>query len=147
MADFSPIVAAMKAAHDVRVRRWRRNMTGCAWRVYFHDGRVINWVEAPRPRTPISLAIFLHEVGHHVIGFDAYRLRCEEEYHAWAWALAEMRRWGVEPDAKVSRRVELSMRYAVDKAMRRGLKRLPDALHRFAPPAFAVTPAAAPVAA
>jgi hypothetical protein len=131
-ADYAPIVAEMKARFDVRVRRWRRNMTGCAWRVCYHDGRAINWVEAPYPRTPISLAIFLHEVGHHVIGFDTYRLRCEEEYHAWQWAVAEMRRLGVEPDEKVNRRVELSMRYAVDKAVRRGLKQLPEQLEAFA---------------
>ncbi len=132
MADYSPIVESMRARYDLRVRRWRRNMTGCAWRVYHHDGRVINWIEAPRPRSPISLAIFLHEVGHHAIGFDTYRLRCEEEYHAWQWAVAAMRQAGVEPDEKVERRVELSMRYAVDKALRRGLKRLPAGLERYA---------------
>ena len=131
MADYSAIVARTKSRYDIRVRRWRRGMTGCAWRVYYHDGRVINWVEAPRPRTPISLSIFLHEVGHHVIGFERYRKRCEEEYHVWQWALAEMRRVGVAPDAKVARRFELSMRYAVDKAVRRGVKALPAALHAF----------------
>ena len=133
MPDYSPIIAEMRSRHDVRVRRWRRNMTGCAWRVYYHDGKVINWIESPRPRTPISLAIFLHEIGHHVIGFDRYRLRCEEEFHAWQWAVAAMRRHGVEPDAKVLRRVELSMRYAVDKAMRRGLRQLPTSLAAYLP--------------
>src|SRR4051812_8675150 len=132
MADYSTIVAGMRSRYDVRVRRWRRSMTGCAWRVCYHDGRSINWIEAPRPRTPISLAIFLHEVGHHAIGFDTFRLRCEEELRAWEFALAEMRRAGVEPDAKVKRRVELSMRYAVDKAVRRGLRQLPEALEEFA---------------
>ena len=39
--------------------------------------------------------------GHHVIGFETYKKRCEEEYHAWQWALEQMRRVGVEPDAKV----------------------------------------------
>ena len=131
MADYPAIVARTKSRYDIRVRRWRSGMTGCAWRVYYHDGRVINWVEAPRPRTPISLAIFLHEVGHHVIGFERFRKRCEEEYHVWQWALAEMRRVGVAPDAKVMRRFELSMRYAVDKAVRRGVKALPAALHAF----------------
>jgi hypothetical protein len=131
MADYTPIVTEMRSRYDVRVRRWRRNMTGCAWRVCYHDGRSINWIEAPRPRTPISLSIFLHEVGHHAIGFDTYRLRCEEEFHAWQFALAEMRRAGVEPDEKVGRRVELSMRYAVDKAIRRGLKQLPQDLLPF----------------
>lgn len=131
MTNRSRILAATPARYGVRVRRWRRNMTGCAWRVYYRDGSIINWIEAPAPKTPISLAIFLHEVGHHVIGFDLYKRRCEEEFHAWQWALAEMRRLGVEPDARVLRRYELSMRYAVDKAVRRGVKELPESLHVF----------------
>src|SRR5215212_174838 len=135
MPDYSSIVEQMKSAHDVRVRKWRRAMSGCAWRVYYHDGRVINWIESPVPRTPISLAIFLHEIGHHVIGFDTYKRRCEEEYHAWQWAIAQMRQLGVEPDAKVTRRVERSMQYAVDKAMRRGIKQLPDSLTQYLPAA------------
>ncbi|MEO6437396.1 MAG: hypothetical protein ABIP55_16755, partial [Tepidisphaeraceae bacterium] len=124
--DYPQITDDVKTCYDVRVRKWRRSMSGCAWRVYYHDGRVINWIEAPVPKTPISLAIFLHEVGHHVIGFDRYRRRCEEEYHVWVWAIGKMRQLGVEPDARVHRRVELSMRYAVGKAMRRGIKELPE---------------------
>jgi hypothetical protein len=135
MPDYTHIVDHMKRTHDVRVRKWRRSMSGCAWRVYYHDGRVINWIESPVPRTPISLAIFLHEVGHHVIGFDTYKRRCEEEYHAWQWAVAQMRKLGVEPDAKVTRRVEMSMQYAVGKAMRRGIKKLPDPLIQYLPQA------------
>ena len=125
----------MKTTYGVRVRKWRRTMSGCAWRVYYHDGRVINWIEAPVPRTPISLSIFLHEVGHHAIGFRTYRKRCEEEYYVWLWAVREMRKLGVEPDEKVLRRVELSMQYAVGKAVRRGLKDLPKPLTQFLPQA------------
>jgi hypothetical protein len=135
MADFGTIVRAVRERYDVRVRRWRTSMSGKAWRVYFHDGRVINWIESPRPRTPLSLAIFLHEVGHHVIGFERYRRRCEEEFHVWMWALNEMRRHGFEPDEKVQRRVELSMQYAVNKAIRRGIKRLPESLEKYLPQA------------
>ena len=135
MADYSQLVADVKKCYDVRVRKWRRSMSGCAWRVYYHDGRVINWIESPVPRTPISLAIFLHEVGHHVIGFDRYKKRCEEEYHAWAWAIRKMRELGVEPDVRVERRVRLSMQYAVDKAVRRGIKELPEPLEQFLPQA------------
>jgi hypothetical protein len=133
MTDYAHIVRRMKHRHDVRIRKWRRNMSGCAWRVYHHDGRVINWIESPYPKTPVSLAIFLHEVGHHVIGFERFKVRCEEEYHVWKWALAEMRRLGVEPDERVQRRYERSMQYAVGKALRRGLKRLPRPLLRFSP--------------
>ena len=132
---FAEIVEDMKRTHGLRIKRWRRNMSGCAWRVYHADGRVVNWVESPYPKTPISLAIFLHEVGHHVIGFDRYKRRCEEEYHAWEWAIAQMRALGVETDERVRRRVDLSMRYAVDKAVRRGIKHLPEPLHRFVAPA------------
>ena len=132
MVDYAHIVREMKCRYDLRVRRWRSNMSGAAWRVYHDDGRAVNWIDAPIPKTPISLAIFLHEVGHHAIGFERYKRRCEEEYHVWLWALAEMRRHGVEPDARVNRRFELSMRYAVAKAMRRGIKQLPEPLRRFA---------------
>jgi len=131
--DLAVIVRKIKDRHDIRVRKWRRSMSGCAWRVYHHDGRAVNWIEAPVPRTPISFAIFLHEVGHHVIGFERYKKRCEEEYHVWVWALGEMRKQGVVPDEKVRRRFELSMQYAVSKAMRRGLKQLPDGLNQFLP--------------
>lgn len=135
MPDFTPIVTLMKRRHRVRVRRWRQSMSGCAWRVDYDDGRSVNWIEAPVPRTPISLAIFLHEVGHHAVGFDRYRRRCEEEYHVWRWAIDQMESLGVPADDRVARRFELSMRYAVGKAVRRGLKALPEDLEQFAPAA------------
>lgn len=135
MADFSWIVRAMKNRHHVRIRKWRKQMSGCSWQSRYADGRRIHWIEAPYPKTPISLAIFLHEVGHHVIGFDTYKLRCEEEYHVWMWAIEQMRQLGVEPDARVTDRFERSMRYAVDKALRRGAKRLPSTVLRYAPQA------------
>src|SRR5881394_4590023 len=128
MANYADIVRMMKKRHQVRVRKWRRSMSGCAWRVYYHDGRVINWIEAPRPKTPLSLSIFLHEVGHHVVGFDRFKRRCEEEYHVWRWALDEMRRLGIDPGARVLDRFERSMQYAVSKALRRGIKQLPPPL-------------------
>ncbi len=132
VARYDHIVREMKQRYDVRVRRWRRAMSGCAWRVRMPDGRILNWIEAPYPKTPISLAIFLHEIGHHAIGFNVYKRRCEEEYYAWQWAISQMRRYGVPIDHRVQRRYEMSMRYAVDKAMRRGIKRLPAVLVRFA---------------
>jgi hypothetical protein len=109
-------------------------MSGCAWQVSHRNGKIDRWIEAPFPKTAISLAVFLHEVGHHAIGFGRYRKRCEEEYHVWLWAIDQMQRIGVEPDARVHRRFELSMRYAVDKAMRRGMRDLPSALVKFTGP-------------
>jgi hypothetical protein len=132
---YEPVVRLMKDRYRIRVKKWRRNMSGCAWRVYHPDGRVVNWIESPVPRTPISAAIFLHEVGHHVIGFDRYKRRCEEEFHAWQWALSQMQELGIELDDRVRRRFNLSMEYAVGKAVRRGLKILPESLMKFAPAA------------
>ena len=99
------------------------------------DGRRINWIESPEPKTPISLAIFLHEVGHHAIGFNRYKTRCEEEYHVWVWAINQMHQIGIEPDSRVTRRFQLSMQYAVGKALRRGIKQLPEPLMQFVPKA------------
>ena len=135
MPDYSSIVREMKSRYALRIRRWRRSMTGCSWRTCYADGRCINWIESPYPKTPISLAIFLHEVGHHVIGFHTYRVRCEEEYHVWLWAMNAMREYGIEPDARVHQRFQRSMEYAVGKALRRGAKRLPHDLHQFLPQA------------
>ena len=132
MTTFAAIVRDLREKHDLRVRKWRKSMSGCAWRVYHADGRTVNWIESPFPKSPISLAIFLHEVGHHVIGFERYKKRCEEEYHVWVWAIKEMKKLGVEPDERVLKRFNLSMQYAVDKAVRRGIKELPETLHRFA---------------
>jgi hypothetical protein len=129
---YNDLVSVMKQAHAVRVRRWRGSNSGCAWEVTYADGHMVRLIEAPRPRGPVSAAVFLHEVGHHAIGFHRYKLRCFEEYMAWQWALDAMRANGIAVTAKVERRVEGSMRYAVAKAKRRGLKRLPVELVKYA---------------
>jgi hypothetical protein len=135
MIDFTDIVRETRRRHRLRVRKWRGSMSGSAWQVRYDDGRVIRWIESPYPKTGLSLAIFLHEVGHHVIGFERYKHRCEEEYHVWRWALDEMRRLNIEPDEKVLNRFNLSMQYAVGKALRRGIKQLPEPLKEFQPQA------------
>jgi hypothetical protein len=130
--DYDQIVTDLKARYQIRVHRWRRSMSGCAWRVYYMDGTVVNWVESPYPKSPLSLAIFLHEIGHHVIGFHSFKRRCEEELHAWNWALRMLESMNVEIDDRVRRRYRLSMEYAVGKAVRRGMKLVPEPLRRFA---------------
>jgi len=135
MPDYASIIRKVKSKHRVRVHKWRPAMSGSAWQVRYEDGRTIRWIEAPFPKTPLSLAIFLHEVGHHAIGFDVYKQRCDEEYHVWRWAIDQMRKLGIKPDAKVLNRFRLSMQYAVGKALRRGIKSLPEHLQEFRPQA------------
>ena len=79
-------------------------------------------------------AVFMHEVGHHAIGLHRYRPRCLEEYHAWRWGLDEMRLRGFSVTDRVIARRDDALRYAVRKALRRGLKRLPVELAPWAPP-------------
>ena len=119
------MTARMLERYGIRVRRWRSSSSGVAWESRTRDGRVSRWIESPYPRGPMSCAIFLHEIGHHAIGFHVYRPRCLEEYHAWRWALAPMEQEGLEVTDAVQRRVKESLRYAIDKARRRGLQQLP----------------------
>ena len=123
---------SMTRRHAIRVRRWRSRTTGCAWEVRYRGGRVARLIESPYPRSPISAAVFLHEVGHHAIGFNRYKPRCLEEYMAWDWALRAMAEHRIEITDRVRRRIENSLRYAVAKAKRRGIKRLPSELVKYA---------------
>lgn len=125
---YDTIVSLMLSRYGVRVRRWRKSMSGMAWEVHYRDGTISRLLEAPRPRTPLSAAIFLHEIGHHAIGFNRFRPRCLEEYHAWAWSIAAMREHGLDVSERVRHRMHESLWYAASKARRRGIRELPAEL-------------------
>ncbi len=129
---YDAIVEDFLAQHGLRVRCWRRSLSGLATLRVFRDGRQERTIESPYPTSPLRLAIFLHEVGHHVIGLGVFRPRCLEEYHAWRYAIERMRELGVPTDGTVQRRYERAMRYAVSKSTRRGILRLPAELQQFA---------------
>lgn len=131
---YEEMTRSMLAEYGVRVRKWRTSMSGVAWQVTYHDGSVARLIEAPRPRGPMSAAVFLHEIGHHAIGFRTYSPRCLEEYHAWAFALEQMHRWDLNVTESVHRRMHASLSYAVHKALRRGLLNLPPELIPFQNP-------------
>jgi hypothetical protein len=130
---YDRLVDEMKATYGFRVRRWRRSMSGCAWELRYRDGRVQRMLESPYPKSPLSCAIFLHEVGHHAIGLGAVRPRCLEELRAWEWSLAAMAARGLEIDERTRTRFRRSMEYAVAKATRRGIARLPEELVAYLP--------------
>ena len=125
---YDDLVVEMKDAYGIRVRKWRTSTSGCAWVVQYHDGTISRLIESPYPRGPMSYAIFLHEIGHHAIGFNTHRLRCLEEYDAWRWSLDTMRARGLNVTVAVEKRMDDAIRYAVRKALRRGLKQLPQQL-------------------
>lgn len=121
----------MLTRYGIRVRKWRASTSGVAWEVTYRTGEVSRLIEAPRPRGPMSAAVFLHEVGHHAIGFHTYSPRCLEEYHAWRFAQEQMLRWDIAITDRVRQRVHLSLVYALDKALRRGLREVPPELEPF----------------
>lgn len=130
-AKYDRITRQMLERYSVRVRKWRTSMSGLAWQVTYADGTVSRLIEAPRPKGPMSAAVFLHEIGHHAIGFNVYRPRCLEEYHAWAFAMNQMTALELNITDGVRRRVAESLWYAVSKARRRGLRSLPPELEPY----------------
>jgi hypothetical protein len=134
-AMYVGLVEEMLSRHRVRVHRWRRSMSGMAWLGPGPDGSLTRWVESPEPRGSMSCAVFLHEIGHHALGIGRFRPRCLEEFQAWRWSLATMREREIAITAHVERRVELSLRYAVAKAVRRGAKAIPVELASYLPAA------------
>ncbi len=128
---YDRVTREMLTRYGVRVRRWRSSMSGMAWELRYTDGSRKRLIEAPRPKGPMSAAVFLHEIGHHAIGFDRYKPRCLEEYHAWAWAIASMQREGLNVTEAVLHRMHESLWYAVAKAKRRGIKGIPPELEPF----------------
>lgn len=133
-ARYEAMTETMLRQYGVRVRRWRTNMSGVAWEVRYRDGSVKRLIEAPEPRGPMSAAVFLHEIGHHAIGFDVYKPRCREEYYAWKFAIEQMEAHGLNVTDAVRDRMRRSLRYAVGKARRRGLKVIPEELLPYASP-------------
>lgn len=131
---YEQITREMLTLHGVRVRKWRSSMSGVAWQVTYRDGTVSKLIESPKPKGPMSAAIFLHEIGHHAIGFGTYKPRCLEEYYAWKFSVDTMQELGLNVTDRVLERMHDSLNYAIEKAARRGLKRLPSELLPYVEP-------------
>ena len=132
-AKYDAIVETMKDTYGFRIRKWRSSMSGCAWELKDKQGNITRLVESPYPKGPMSCAVFLHEVGHHAIGFHVYKPRCLEEYMAWDWSIKAMHANDIRVTANVLKRRDDALRYALAKALRRGLKRVPVELEPYAP--------------
>jgi len=130
---YAEVTDLMLRTYGVRVRKWRTNMSGVAWCVMYRDGSIARLIESPKPKGPMSMAVFLHEIGHHAIGFDVYSPRCLEEFHAWEFAINAMKEHGLNITDQVEKRRRRSLEYAVGKACRRGIKNIPIELVEFIP--------------
>ena len=137
-ATYDAIVETMKETYGFRIRKWRSSMSGCAWELKDKHGNITRMVESPYPKGPMSCAVFLHEVGHHAIGFHAYKPRCLEEYFAWEWSIEAMKANDIKITKNVLKRRDESLQYALAKALRRGLRSIPVQLEPFIPERYKI---------
>ncbi len=120
LAVYAGMVRELRERYKVSIRKWRSDMAGVAYELTYRDGRIKRLIAAPRPRSPVSAAIFLHEIGHHAIGFKRYSHRCIEEHYVWQWAFREMAERGIPVTARVTRYYRRSMYHYVQGAPGRG---------------------------
>ncbi len=130
-AAYRRLIRDSKETYKISVRKWRRHMSGMAYELLYDDGSIKRLISAPRPRSPVSAAIFLHEVGHHAIGFRRYGCRCLEEYYVWQWTFREMTGRRIPITDRVLRHYHRSMHHYVRLARKNGLRELPAQLHAF----------------
>ncbi len=135
---YDALVDKMKETYGFKIRKWRTSMSGCAWELKDKRGNTYRMLESPYPKGPMSCAIFLHEVGHHAIGFHTYKPRCLEEYYAWEWSIQAMKVNDINITKNVMKRRDNALQYAVGKALRRGLKRVPVELEPYIPPQYRI---------
>ena len=128
---YHAMVEELKSRYQIAIRKWRKHMSGVAYELKYRDGRIKRLITAPRPRSPVSAAIFLHEVGHHAIGFRRYKPRCLEEYYVWQWAFREMTTRNIPVDPRVLRHYRRSMFHYVRAAQKRGIRELPHELQQY----------------
>ncbi len=129
--DYAAMVRELKTRYKISIRKWRTHMSGVAYELTYADGRIKRLISAPKPRSPVSAAIFLHEVGHHAIGFRRYSPRCLEEYYVWQWTFREMAARGIVLDPRVQRHYRRSMYHYIKLARRHG-QHVPHELHGLA---------------
>ena len=122
---YAAMVCELKIQYKISIRKWRARMSGVAYELMYSDGRIKRLITAPRPRGPVSAAIFLHEVGHHAVGFRRYAPRCLEEYYVWQWAFREMAARNIPVDHRVLKHYRRSMYHYVRLARREDPHRLP----------------------
>ena len=132
-AMYDQMADELKSRYMIAIRKWRTHMSGVAYELKYRDGTIKRMITAPRPRSPVSAAIFLHEVGHHAIGFRRYTPRCMEEFYVWQWAFREMVQRNIPVTPPVLRHYRRSMYHYVRLARKRGLsgRDIPPELQQF----------------
>ena len=127
--NYPQLVRELKTHYKISIRQWRAHMAGHAYELTYRDGTIKRLIAAPRPRSPVSAAIFLHEVGHHAIGFRRYASRCLEEHYVWQWTFREMESRGIAITHRVMKHFRRSMYHYVKRSHQRHEHVPPELAH------------------
>jgi hypothetical protein len=114
------MTSELREKYKITVKKWRQRMTGIAYELTYRDGTIKRLISAPRPRSPVSAAIFLHEVGHHAIGFKRYESCCLEEHYVWQWTFREMEARSIPITPRVMKHFRRSMYHYVHRCRKIG---------------------------
>lgn len=122
---YSSLIKCLLDIYNLNVVKINKGMNGS---FNYSNGNV----EIPNPKTDKSLSICLHEIGHRVLNHKKNKLRFIEEYQAWNYALNIMRILEIPIKKNLRNRYKKSIRYSIDKAIRRGLnlKKIPIEIKR-----------------
>jgi len=126
---YDTLVRDLKARYKISIRHWNTHMAGHAYELTYAGGTIKRLISAPRPKGPVSAAIFMHEVGHHAIGFRRYASRCLEEHYVWQWTFREMESHGIPITPRVMKHFRRSMYHYVHTAQKRREPVPPELLH------------------
>lgn len=122
MNKYEVISIKLLNEYGISIKTVRKSMSGVA---YIED-RVIS---CPAPKSPLSFAIFAHEVGH--IANGSIKPRWLEELKAWQFSIACFKKFGLSIPREVRQRMKYSLSFALAKALNRDMKRTPPELRAY----------------
>ena len=122
---YADLIKCLLEIYNLNLTKINKGLYGC---VYAKNSNI----EIPNPKTEKSFAICLHEIGHKVLGHNKRKKRFIEEFEAWNYALNIFRILKIPIKNNVRQRYKRSIRYAIDKAVRRGFnpKKIPIEIKR-----------------
>ena len=111
-------IVALALAHDIRLD-WRTT-GGCAW-------PKLRRVSTAKPKSDITYAVALHELGH-VLGVQSGR-KLDCEIQAWQWAVANASYWSTSMTKKARKSLDSYIAWA-ERKQRRTHKTFITSAHR-----------------
>ena len=88
-------------------------------------------MRVPEPKSAISLATYLHELGHHTLLSRNQKKSCLREFYAEQYSLDNLKRFGVKKNRKMVRHSNWYMSYSLGQALNRKMKDIPTEMMKY----------------